>query len=307
MAGGGGYVGEVEDAKSISGLGNRLSARIPRAAREKVCSLHSKEQQRTYSRDKFHWWTLFQFDYDTTSLRSERAEARRNSIAVCVGPLCDAQTGSTPGEPSETAGMNQLQESLANPPIQTISTQGLPSFQLRRWQRVGRLMGIALGLRLIAHSKMAASDPEIDDILKRGECDSSSSSVSGSSSPGSRPESPSPGQESSQTPKGRQTSFESQSRKSYAQRARERRKRRCFQRADSDTQSDYILEADPLLLEQMRTFGPTSSFRTILPLEFEGVKAASVHYTAARIRPDTPRPSPTKSKENMESYDKLGL
>lgn len=166
-------------------------------------------------------------------------------------------------------------------------------------------MGIALGLRLIAHSKLAASDPEIDDILKKGECDSSPSISSGSSSPpapASLFESPASHLLDASTT--RQMVYESQSRKSYEQRARERRKRRVFRRADSDTQSDYILEADPFLLEQMRSFGSTTAFSAIVPFQVEDVVTISTErHPAGRIRPDTPRPSPTKSKESSESYE----
>ena len=37
-----------------------------------------------------------------------------------------------------------------------------PSLQLRQWHKLGRIMGIAAGLRLLSQSKKSSSDPEID-------------------------------------------------------------------------------------------------------------------------------------------------
>lgn len=47
------------------------------------------------------------------------------------------------------------------------SNPSLPSFQLRRWQKIGRIMGVAMGLKLNAQGRQSTSDPEIDTSFDR--------------------------------------------------------------------------------------------------------------------------------------------
>lgn len=50
--------------------------------------------------------------------------------------------------------------------IRAGDTDSLPSLQMRRWQRVGRVMGVAIALKILTAAKRTASDPEITDSSK---------------------------------------------------------------------------------------------------------------------------------------------
>ena len=45
----------------------------------------------------------------------------------------------------------------------------LPSLQLRRWQKVGRVMGVALGMKILGKTKRTASDPELETATVEAE------------------------------------------------------------------------------------------------------------------------------------------
>jgi hypothetical protein len=186
---------------------------------------------------KFHNSIFSQFE---SSSHAKFLRDRRRSMDSLVWGSAGNMTAADDSDNDDLALSAEVQHSAG---LHSPSRQALPSLQLRRWQKLGTVFGITLGLRAIAETRRSASDPEIETA--RLDSDFRLRSPPLSPQDGATPPF-SPRTLRARSPTS-VSMYSLDSKRSSLTGLQAHRRVRKF----SETQSDYVLEADASLAAEM--------------------------------------------------------